>query len=293
MFDIIEPFADYAFPKAHAYGYGFIAYQTAYLKANYPVEYLAALLTSVKANLDKAAVYLNECRLMGIPVLVPDVNRSQSDFVPATPGRRAEVIPFGLSAVRNVGQALVGQLIAERESNGPFLDFYDFCDRVDPLVLNKRTHRVADQGRRRSTRSATAPGAAGRVRADRRPDRGPPARARHGGHDPVRAVTATPRPRRAAFDEPIAIPDLEFDKAQRLALREGDARPLRQRPPADGRRGGAAAAHRRARSPSLARSTTARCRVSAGWSPRCSASGPSKGDLMATFVLEDLAARSR
>ena len=80
-FDIIEPFADYAFDKSHAYGYGLVAYQTAYLKANYPVEYFAALLTSVKTNLDKAAVYLNECRLMGISVLVPDVNVSDSDFV--------------------------------------------------------------------------------------------------------------------------------------------------------------------------------------------------------------------
>ena len=76
LFDIIEQFADYAFNKSHSYGYGLIAYQTAYLKANYPVEYLACLLTSVKANLDKAAVYLAECRVMGIAVLVPDVNRS-------------------------------------------------------------------------------------------------------------------------------------------------------------------------------------------------------------------------
>ena len=80
LFDIIEPFADYAFNKSHTYGYGFVAYQTAYLKANYPVEYFAALLTSVKTNLDKAAVYLNECRQMGIEVLVPDVNVSVSDF---------------------------------------------------------------------------------------------------------------------------------------------------------------------------------------------------------------------
>ncbi len=109
LFDIIEPFADYAFNKSHSYGYGLITYQTAYLKANYPVEYLAGLLTSVKTNLDKAAVYLAECRAMGIEVLVPDVNRSQSDFVaaPASRRRRAGVIPFGLSAVRNVGEGCV------------------------------------------------------------------------------------------------------------------------------------------------------------------------------------------
>src|SRR4029079_13137103 len=82
LFDIIEPFADYAFNKSHSYGYGFVAYQTAFLKANYPVEYFAALLTSVKTNLDKAAIYLHDCRQPGIPVLVPDVHRSMSDFVP-------------------------------------------------------------------------------------------------------------------------------------------------------------------------------------------------------------------
>jgi DNA polymerase-3 subunit alpha len=142
-FDIIEPFADYAFNKSHSYGYGFVAYQTAYLKANFPVEYLACLLTSVKTNLDKAAIYLNECRQMGIPVLVADVNRSQSDFVSVLDadagGRHGAAIPFGLSAVRNVGEGLVELILAEREANGPFVDFYDFCDRVDTSVLNKRT----------------------------------------------------------------------------------------------------------------------------------------------------------
>ncbi len=82
LFDIIEPFADYAFNKSHSYGYGLVAYQTAWLKAHYPVEYLAALLTSVKDDKDKTAVYLAECRAMGIEVLVPDVNRSLAEFAP-------------------------------------------------------------------------------------------------------------------------------------------------------------------------------------------------------------------
>ncbi len=142
-FDIIEPFADYAFAKSHAYGYGYIAYQTAYLKAHYPAEYLSALLTSVKTNLDRAAVYLAECRTMGIPVLVPDVNRSASDFAPLIEvqpdGTERASIVFGLSAVRNVGVGLVGLLLAEREANGPFVDFYDFVERVDYQVLNKKT----------------------------------------------------------------------------------------------------------------------------------------------------------
>ena len=136
-FDIIEPFADYAFNKSHSYGYGLVSYQTAYLKANYPAEYLAALLTSVKGNLDKAAVYLAECRTMGLDVLVPDINRSMSDFVPVQ-DNGAVVIPFGLSAVRNVGEGIVAQIITERDADGPFTDFYDFCDRVPSNALNKR-----------------------------------------------------------------------------------------------------------------------------------------------------------
>ncbi len=133
LFDIIEPFADYAFPKAHAYAYGFIAYQTAWLKANHPHEALAALLTSVKDDKDATAKYLAECRVMGIPVLVPDINVSASDFTV-----RDGAVPFGLSAIRNVGEGLVSLIIAEREANGPFTNFYDFCERVDPSVLNKR-----------------------------------------------------------------------------------------------------------------------------------------------------------
>jgi DNA polymerase III subunit alpha len=141
-FDIIEPFADYAFPKAHAFGYGYVAYQTAYLKANYPAEYLSALLTSVKSSLEKAAVYLAECRAMGIAVEVPDINRSASDFTPVVEGEGADQrlsIIFGLSAVRNVGEGLVAHIVAERDAHGPFTDFYDFCQRVDTQVLNKRT----------------------------------------------------------------------------------------------------------------------------------------------------------
>ncbi len=139
VFNIIENFADYAFNKSHSYGYGYVTFQTAYLKAHYPVEYFAALLTSVKTNLDKAAIYLNECRQMGIAVQVPDVNKSKADFVPARLDDGAHVIPFGMSAVRNVGSVLVDHIVAEREAGGDYSDFYDFCDRVHTSVLNKRT----------------------------------------------------------------------------------------------------------------------------------------------------------
>ncbi|HEX2849970.1 MAG TPA: DNA polymerase III subunit alpha [Acidimicrobiales bacterium] len=134
LFDIIEPFADYAFPKAHSYGYGLVTYQTAWLKAHHPAEYLAALLTSVKDDKDATAKYLSECRTINIPVRVPDVNVSVANFAV-----KDGAIPFGMSAVRNVGSALVQLIVAEREENGPFVDFYDFVERVDPQVLNKRT----------------------------------------------------------------------------------------------------------------------------------------------------------
>ncbi len=142
LFDIIEPFADYSFNKSHSVGYGFVAYQTAYLKANFPTQFLAALLTTVKGDKDKSAVYLNESRQLGIAVLVPDVNSSESDFVVRSEeGAATEntAIRFGLSAVRNVGEGVVGKIIEERVAGGPFVDFYDFCDRVDQSALNKRT----------------------------------------------------------------------------------------------------------------------------------------------------------
>ena len=142
LFEIIEQFADYAFNKSHSYGYGFVAYQTAFLKANYPVEYLASLLTSVKSNLDRAAVYLNECRLLGIEVIVPDINLALSSFTPipetSETGQKGKIV-FGLSAVRNVGEGLVDLIAKEREENGIFVDFYEFVERCHTSVLNKRT----------------------------------------------------------------------------------------------------------------------------------------------------------
>ena len=138
LFDVIEPFADYAFNKSHSYGYGLVAYQTAWLKVHFPVEYMAALLTSVRDDKDKTAIFLAECRSMGIEVAVPDVNASVADF---GPDRDSDTlgIRFGLAAVRNVGQGLVEKIVAERTANGPFFDFFDFCRRVDTSVLNKRT----------------------------------------------------------------------------------------------------------------------------------------------------------
>ncbi len=134
LFGFIEHFAGYGFNRSHSAAYAYVAYQTAWLKAHYPAEYMAALLTAVKRDKDKTAVYLHECRVMGIPVLVPDVNRSESDFTAAD-----GTITFGLSAVRNVGESVVELIAQERDKNGPFTSFQDFVDRVDVTVLNKRT----------------------------------------------------------------------------------------------------------------------------------------------------------
>jgi DNA polymerase III subunit alpha len=133
VFDLIVPFADYGFNASHACGYALIAYQTAYLKAHHPVEYMAALLTSVKDDKDRKPFYLNACRLMGITVLPPDVNASDLDFTPA-----GENVRFGLSAVRNVGAGAVAQIAEARRSKGEFASFSDFCRKVDPAVLHKK-----------------------------------------------------------------------------------------------------------------------------------------------------------
>ncbi len=137
IFNKIEPFADYAFPKSHAYGYALLGYQNAWLKVNYPVEYMAALLTSFRDDKDKASVYLNEARQMGITVGVPDVNESFAEYAPSLSQDRT--ILFGLAAVRNVGETLVEKIVSEREAHGHFASIYDFVRRVDPMVLNRRS----------------------------------------------------------------------------------------------------------------------------------------------------------
>lgn len=133
LFGFIEHFAGYGFNRSHSAAYALVAYQTAWLKAHHPSEYMAALLTAAKRDKDRTALYLNECRTMGIRVLVPDVNRSEADFA-AVEGD----ITFGLSAIRNVGEAVVDLIVAEREKNGSYTSFQDFVERVDVSVLNKR-----------------------------------------------------------------------------------------------------------------------------------------------------------
>jgi DNA polymerase-3 subunit alpha len=133
LWDILLPFSDYAFNKAHSAAYGLVSYWTAYLKANYPAEYMAALLTSVKDDKDKSAIYLNECRRMKIQVLPPDVNESEATFTPV-----GNDVRFGLTAVRNVGANVVAEVVAARKEKGRYTDFNDFLEKVPALVCNKR-----------------------------------------------------------------------------------------------------------------------------------------------------------
>jgi DNA polymerase-3 subunit alpha len=133
LWEVLVPFSDYAFNKAHSAAYGMISYWTAYLKAHFPAEYMAALLTSVSDQKDKSAVYLNECRRMGIQVLPPDVNESIATFSAV-----GEDIRFGLAAIRNVGVGVVDLIRSSREEKGAFVSFHDFVKKVPSSVLNKR-----------------------------------------------------------------------------------------------------------------------------------------------------------
>ena len=133
LWDVLVPFSDYAFNKAHTAAYGLISYWTAYLKHHYAAEYMAALLTSVKDDKDKMAIYLNECRRMKIQVLPPDVNESHANFTPV-----GTDIRFGLTAIRNVGSNVVDGVVAGREEKGRYTDFNDFMEKVPALVCNKR-----------------------------------------------------------------------------------------------------------------------------------------------------------
>jgi DNA polymerase-3 subunit alpha len=134
LWEVLIPFSDYAFNRAHSAGYGVVSFWTAYLKANFPTEYMAALLTSVRDDKDKSALYLSECRRMGIRVLPPDVNESNSEYTP-----RGRDIRFGLAAIRNVGEGVVASIKSAREAKGVFTSFGDFLAKVDAQVCNKKT----------------------------------------------------------------------------------------------------------------------------------------------------------
>ncbi len=137
IFDLLEKFAGYGFNKSHSAAYGLVSYRTAYLKANYPIEFMAGLLGNEINNTDKIAKLVNECQRMGIVIFPPDVNRSGLKFVPdVTEEQRA--IRYGLAAVKNLGEAAMEAVIAERTSNGPFESFHDFCNRTDGRTVNRK-----------------------------------------------------------------------------------------------------------------------------------------------------------
>ena len=133
IFDLMEQFAGYGFNKSHSAAYALLAYQTAYLKTHYPVEFMAALLTSVSGSIDDVVKYINECREMGIAVEPPDVNVSEANFTP-----HGEAIRFGLSAVKNVGHNAIESIVAARKELGAFKSIFQFCEKVDLRLLNKR-----------------------------------------------------------------------------------------------------------------------------------------------------------
>jgi DNA polymerase-3 subunit alpha len=293
LFDNIEGFANYAFNKSHSFGYGLVSYQTAYLKAHYPVEYLAALLTSVKTSLEKAAVYLNECRTMGISVLTPDVNRSASDFVAARLDDGTEVIPFGLSAVRNVGEALVAKIVAERDANGPYADFYDFCERVDLTVLNKKTlESLIKAGGfdsvghpRRGLLAVFEQIVDGTIARRRERDQGVMSLFDDLGGGA--GLGGDGGGAGGAFDERVRIPDLQFDKKEQLAFEKEmlglyvSDHPLM---------GAEAALARRTECTitDLAELEDGTIRTIGGVVNGLQRKWTKKGDLMAVFTLEDL-----
>jgi DNA polymerase-3 subunit alpha len=133
IFDLMEQFAKYGFPKAHSAAYALLAYHTAYLKTHYPVEFMAALLTSQTGNTDNVVKYINECREMGIPVEAPDINVSDAYFTP-----HENAIRFGLAAVKNVGRNAIDSIVAARKEMGRFASIFQFCEKVDLRLLNRR-----------------------------------------------------------------------------------------------------------------------------------------------------------
>ena len=330
LFDIIEPFADYAFNKSHSYGYGLVAYQTAWLKAHYPVEYMSALLTSVKDNKDKTAVYLAECRNMGIEVLVPDVNRSVAEFAPDRSSPDADVdadsevegivgapagtvredegvtvsisasepatrraIVFGLAAVRNVGESLVERIVAEREARGPFEDIFDFCSRVDPVVLNKRTMESLVKGGAFDSLGHARQGLCLVLEAvvDRTLER---RKEQDFGITTLFAALEGEESDPGWGGAKVAIPETEFDKGQRLAFEKEmlglyvSDHPLMGFEAALSRHTDSSLADMREEDPVAG--DRAPVRSVGGVVTDLRRSYTKKGDLMARFVLEDLQA---
>ena len=224
----MESSQDYSFNKAHSVCYALIAYRTAWLKANYPCEYMAALISSVMNTKDRVPIYVNACDEMGIDVLPPDVNESATDFA-VVEGK----IRFGLNAVKNVGDNAARAIIAARKEGGPFATIWDFTERVDPQVVNKRALESLVKCGALDSTGASRMGMLGvleqalaygqKLAADRLAGQGSIFDLGFGGAEPEAEVAPqAPSPdRRERVREGGAA-----------AAREGDARPLRLGAPA-------------------------------------------------------------
>jgi DNA polymerase III subunit alpha len=137
IFDLLEKFAGYGFNKSHSAAYGLISYRTAYLKANYPVEFMAGLLSNEIDNTDKIAIFVSECQRLGISILPPNINRSYLKFVPEIEDGK-QGIRYGLAAIKNIGEAAMKSAIVERDKNGPFKSVEDYCSRLDSKAVNRK-----------------------------------------------------------------------------------------------------------------------------------------------------------
>ena len=241
IFDLMEHFAGYGFNKSHSTAYALLAYQTAYLKANYPWHFAAALLTIEAQNTDKLALYLGECRERGIPVLPPDINESQLRFT-VEPGKG---VRFGLTAIKNVGEGAIESLLAVRTKQGRITSLHALCEDLDLRLVNKRVFEsLAKAGAFDSLaradpalRGAAVGGAAAAADGgDRRRVRARRARMQRdenegqaqlfGAFGDERSAAPARRPGAAAAARGDAV-----DRERAARVREGNARPLLERPP--------------------------------------------------------------
>ena len=212
IFDILNKFAGYGFNKSHSAAYALLSYQTAFLKANHPVEFMAAMLSSELGNADKVAHFVAECEAMGLCVMGPDVNESREMFTPV-----GAKIRFGLAGIKGVGELAAQRIIAEREANGPFADFDDFAARVDGRAVNKRVleHLVktgafdfSRASRRRIFDGIDAAIAAGAARA----------RDKAAGQDTFLVMLAGPTAPRNSAGHRDADPSPDFGAQERLSF---------------------------------------------------------------------------
>ena len=310
LFDIIEPFADYAFNKSHSYGYGLVAYQTAWLKAHYPVEYMAALLTRSRTTRTRRPSTWPSAGPSASRWSCPTSTAPRPSSPPAAEDRAsaeglagAPGIVFGLAAVRNVGESLVERIVAERDARRAFSRLLRLLPSGRPDGAQQADDGIPGQGGRLRFAGPPPPGVVPGPRRDRRPHPGASARARRGHRHPLLVGRAHGRDRRrlgALGGHPGGYPRRRVRQGPAAGLREGDARPLRERPPPDGAGAGAGPPHRlpAGRDPGRRRpssdgepgSPEGMVRSVGGVVTELKRQYTKKGDLMARFMLEDLQA---